>query len=415
MTTTAIQGGRPPIGVLDAHCRRLLSTRLTSLAGGALTIRDRDSAHTFGRGTIATEVVVREPRFYRRLALGGTLGAAESYIDGDWDCDDLVALIRMLARDHAHSSALDRGLARLTGLLARGAHVLFADNTLRGSERNIAAHYDLGNGLFERMLDSRMQYSSAIYESAADNLEDASRRKLDRIVVKLDLQPHDHLLEIGSGWGGLAIHAARASGCHVTTTTISREQYEYARAQVAAAGLASRVDVLCTDYRQLTGAYSKLVSIEMVEAVGANHLDGYFGALGRLLADDGLALLQAITIEDRRYEQALRSVDFIKKHIFPGSFIPCASVLIGSAARASDLVVVNLEDLGADYALTLEAWRRRFDANWGEIAALGYDERFRRAWQFYLCYCEGGFRERALSNVQLLFAKPGYRGRPWRA
>jgi cyclopropane-fatty-acyl-phospholipid synthase len=413
MTTNVFADTSPKAGWLDATCRRLLTTRLRGIVG-CLTIHDADGTVNLGAGVPPVAVVVRNQRFYRRTALGGTLGAGESYVDGDWDCDDLVGLVRLLVRNRAASDGLERGAARFAGWVARLAHVLLRDNDRRGSRRNIAAHYDLGNGLFERMLDSRMQYSSAMFE-ADDDLESASCRKLDRIVAKLELNRHDHLLEIGSGWGGLAIHAARASGCRVTTTTVSREQYEYARTRVTEAGLDDRIEVLCDDYRQLTGRYSKLVSVEMVEAVGANHLDEYFRAIDRLLHDDGLALLQAITIEDSRYQQALRSVDFIKQHVFPGSFIPCVSALLSSAARTSNMVTVNLEDLGADYAQTLEAWRHRFETRWSDIAALGYDERFRRLWRFYLCYCEGGFRERALSDVQILLAKPGYRGRPWRA
>ncbi len=413
MTTNVLRDASPNSGWLDASCRRLLAARLDRLVGGRLTIRDTDGMVCVGSGTSDIDVIVRNQRFYRRMVRGGTLGAGESYVDGDWDCDDLVGLVRLLVRNRAATDGLEGGAARVAGWAARLAHVVLRDNDRRGSRRNIAAHYDLGNGLFERMLDSRMQYSSAMFE-ANDDLECASRRKLDRIVAKLELKPDDHLLEIGSGWGGLAIHAARESGCRVTTTTVSREQYEYAHACVAEAGLADRIKVLCDDYRQLTGKYSKLVSVEMVEAVGANHLDEYFRAIDRLVDDDGLALLQAITIEDSRYSQALRSVDFIKQHVFPGSFIPCVSALLSCAARASNLVTVNLEDLGADYACTLEAWRHRFENQWSDIAPLGYDERFRRMWRFYLCYCEGGFRERALSDVQVLLAKPGYRGRPWR-
>ena len=413
MTTNVLAEISPKSGWLDATCRRLLASRLNELVGGGLTIRDAHGTVRLGNEAPGIGVVVRNQRFYRRIVCGGTLGAGECYVDGDWDCDDLVGLVRLLVRNRAATDGLEGGAARIAGWIARLAHVLLRDNDRRGSRRNIAAHYDLGNGLFERMLDSRMQYSSAMFEGS-DDLESASRRKLDRIIAKLELNPRDHLLEIGSGWGGLAIHAARESGCRVTTTTVSRQQYEYARARVAEAGLADRIDVLCDDYRQLTGRFSKLVSVEMVEAVGANHLDEYFRAIDRLLDDDGLALLQAITIEDSRYSQALHSVDFIKQHVFPGSFIPCVSALLASAARASDLVTVNLEDLGADYAQTLEAWRHRFESQWSDIAALGYDERFRRLWRFYLCYCEGGFRERALSDVQVLLAKPGYRGRPWR-
>ena len=414
MTTDVLDDASPDTTWLDASCRRLLVSRLDRLVGGRVTIHDPDGRVSLGSGAPPIDVRVRNQRFYRRIALGGTAGAGESYIDGDWDCDDLVGLVRLLVRNRSATDGLEGGAARAAGWAARITHVLLRDNSRRGSRRNIAAHYDLGNGLFERMLDARMQYSSAMFEADDDDLECASRRKLDRIVAKLGLNPHDHLLEIGSGWGGLAIHAARESGCRVTTTTVSREQYEYACVRVAEAGLGDRIEVLCDDYRQLTGQFSRIVSVEMVEAVGANHLDEYFRAIGRLLDDDGHALLQAITIEDSRYQQALDSVDFIKQHVFPGSFIPCVSALLASAARASDLVTVNLEDLGADYARTLEAWRHRFESQWSDIAMLGYDERFRRLWRFYLCYCEGGFRERALSDVQVLLAKPGYRGRPWR-
>ncbi len=413
MTTNVLGDLSPDSAWLDATCRRLLATRLDGIVGGSLKIHDADGSIRVGNAPPCIDVWVRDRRFYRRIVRGGTLGAGESYVDGDWDCDDLVGLVRLLVHNRAATDGLEGGAARVAGWIAQLAHVVLRDNDRRGSRRNIAAHYDLGNGLFERMLDSRMQYSSAMFE-ADDDLESASRRKLDRIIAKLELNPADHLLEIGSGWGGLAIHAARESGCRVTTTTVSREQYEYALARVAEAGLGDRIEVLCDDYRQLTGRFSKVASVEMVEAVGANHLDEYFGAIDRLLDDDGLALLQAITIEDSRYSQALGSVDFIKRHIFPGSFIPCVSVLLSSTARASNLVPVNLEDLGADYARTLEAWRHRFESQWSDIATLGYDERFRRMWRFYLCYCEGGFRERALSDVQVLFAKPGYRGRPWR-
>jgi cyclopropane-fatty-acyl-phospholipid synthase len=395
----------------DRLFRRALITRLTGLEG-ALVLDDGDARIALGDGPRPLHVSIKHPRFYRRTIALGSVGAAESYIDGDWDCDDLVGLVRLLLVNQSLTGRLEGGPARLAGLVARLAHRVLRDNSETGSRANIAAHYDLGNELFEAFLDSRMQYSAAWFEAGAD-LEAASLAKLDRVVAKLDLQPADHLLEIGTGWGGLAIHAARTSGCRVTTTTISQQQYAYASARVAEAGLADRVRVLCQDYRRLRGRYSKVVSIEMVEAVGANWLDRYFDTLAALLEDNGLALLQAITIDERRYRTALTSVDFIKRHIFPGSFIPAVSVLVGSAAR-SGLASVNLEDLGHDYALTLRAWRERFEAAYPRLEPLGYDARFRRLWRFYLAYCEGGFRERALSDVQLLFAKPGYRGRPHR-
>jgi cyclopropane-fatty-acyl-phospholipid synthase len=282
-------------------------------------------------------------------------------------------------------------------------------NTRGGSRRNIAEHYDLGNDLFELFLDSRMMYSSAIYARDDEDLEVASVRKLDRICHKLDLQPSDHLLEIGSGWGGFAIHAAGQYGCRVTTTTISAEQHALARQRVADAGLSDRVTVLLEDYRDLSGQYDKLVSIEMVEAVGHHFLDQYFAVLSQRLKPNGLALIQAITIEDHRYKQALKSVDFIKRHVFPGSFIPSVGALVGSAAQRTDMKLVHLEDIGPSYALTLREWHRRFLARLDEVRALGYPERFVRLWRWYLAYCEGGFLERTIGDVQLLFAKPGNR------
>ena len=412
MTVNAAALATSALSPADRAFRRALLTRLDALDGG-LVIEDADGRNVLGHAAAPVRIAVNHPRFYRRTIALGSVGAAESYVDGDWDCDDLVGLVRLLVVNRALTERLEGGLARIGAIAARLVHRLLRDNSESGSRTNIAAHYDLGNELFAAFLDSRMQYSSAWFEAGAD-LERASLAKLDRVVAKLNLTSGDHLLEIGGGWGGLAIHAARVSGCRVTTTTISQEQHRYAVAQVAEAGLGDRVHVLCEDYRRLGGRYSKIVSIEMVEAVGANWLDRYFQTIGRLLDDDGIALLQAITIDERHYQSALRSVDFIKRHVFPGSFIPAASVLIGSAAR-SGLATVNLEDLGFDYALTLQAWRERFEAAYPRLEALGYDERFRRLWRFYLAYCEGGFRERALSDVQILLAKPGYRGRPHRA
>jgi cyclopropane-fatty-acyl-phospholipid synthase len=288
-------------------------------------------------------------------------------------------------------------------------------NSERGSARNIAAHYDLSNAFFATFLDQSLMYSSAVFDRPQATLEQASEAKLARLCAKLELSPRDHLLEIGTGWGGLAIYAARTRGCRVTTTTISAEQYCEASRRVASEGLSARVTVLKKDYRQITGTFDKLVSVEMVEAVGNDYLDGYFRTCGQLLAPGGLFALQAITIRDQQFQRALTTVDFIKKHIFPGSFIPSVSRLVASAAENSDTVLVHLEDLGDDYATTLRAWRDRFEANRAEVERLGFDERFVRLWRFYLAYCEGGFRERAISDVQLTFAGHGYRGRPWRA
>jgi cyclopropane-fatty-acyl-phospholipid synthase len=290
----------------------------------------------------------------------------------------------------------------------RGWHAL-RRNTRDGSRRNIAAHYDLGNDFFSLFLSPDLMYSSAIWTDPADTLEIASERKLERICRKLDLQPTDRVIEIGTGWGGFALYAAQHYGCHVTTTTISREQHALASERVAAAGMNAHVDLLLEDYRDLGGQYDKLVSIEMVEAIGAPYLDVYFGKLGSLLKPDGLALVQAITIEDHRYAQALKSVDFIKRHVFPGSFIPSINALLGAKTRASDLALTHLEDFGHSYALTLKAWRERFMTKLAKVRAQGFDERFIRLWEFYLAYCEGGFRERSIGVAHLLMAKPDNR------
>ena len=408
----------PSWNALDRHLRDRLIVQMRALQGCRLTLRDAlgevvlGTPATRAEDTLHAGIDVRDPGFYRALAAQGSVGAGESYMDGLWRCDDLVSLIRILVRNRALSDAVDSGIARLGGIVLKGWHAL-RRNTRGGSRRNIAAHYDLGNPLFKLFLSGDLMYSSAIYAREDDTLEVASFRKLERICRKLELRPADHVIEIGSGWGGFALHAARRFGCRVTTTTISREQYDLARERVAAAGLGDRVEVLLEDYRDLEGRYDKLVSIEMVEAIGHQYLGSYFATAARLLKDDGMALVQAITIEDHRYRQALRSVDFIKRFIFPGSFIPALSALLGAAASASDLRAFNVEDIGPSYALTLRAWRERFLSRLPEVRALGYDERFIRMWEFYLAYCEGGFRERSIGDVQLLLVKPGCRRAPW--
>jgi cyclopropane-fatty-acyl-phospholipid synthase len=314
----------------------------------------------------------------------------------------------VLARNRHILDSMDGGAARLAnGLL--GIWHAFNRNSLQGSRRNIAAHYDLGNEFFAAWLDERMMYSSALFVDDEDTLEQAQLNKLDRICQKLQLGPEDHLLEIGTGWGGLATHAAEHYGCRVTTTTISVEQYEHARAAVSRAGLEDRVELLTRDYRTLEGRYDKVVSIEMIEAVGHQYLDTYLAKIESLLKRDGLALIQAITIEDYRYRQALKTVDFIKRYVFPGAFIPSVSAITRSMADATQLGLVELADFGASYARTLAVWRERFEARWPEIRTMGFDEIFRRRWLWYLAYCEGGFRERAISDVHLLMAGPGWR------
>ena len=397
---------------LERLLRQRLLDQMAQLKGCRIVLRDVlgrvELGIAEGKDTLHVQLQVTDPRFYRLVAANGSLGAGEAYIEDMWRCDDLVALIRIMVINRDLLDRMDGGLARLGGLLLKAWHA-FRRNTREGSRRNIAAHYDLGNTLFGLFLSDDLMYSSAIYARDDESLEVASHRKLDRICQKLQLRPDDHVLEIGSGWGGFAIHAAAHYGCRVTTTTISQEQHDLARQRVEQAGLGHRVEVLLQDYRDLQGSYDKLVSIEMIEAIGAAYMPTYFAAITRLLKPEGMALIQAITIEDHRYTQALKSVDYIKRYIFPGSFIPAVSPMLDAMRGASDLRLFHLEDIGPSYALTLKAWRERFLAKRADVLAAGYDERFVRMWEFYLAYCEGGFRERSIGDVQMLLTRPGCR------
>jgi cyclopropane-fatty-acyl-phospholipid synthase len=403
---TGVPGGlRCLTGTLT---RRLVWRRLESLRHGSLALEDGPERRTFGTsegGGLAVRATVRHPRFYRHLVLGGSLGAAESYIRGDWDCDDLVGLVRLFSRNGELASALENGLARIALVPARVSHWV-RRNTVAGGRRNILAHYDLGEDFFSLFLDETLAYSCAIFPSADSPLHDASVAKFDRVCQKLALGESDHLLEIGTGWGGFALHAARNYGCRVTTTTISRRQYEFASRRVEAAGLTDRVTVLDQDYRGLRGAYDKLVSIEMIEAVGHEYFDTFFRVCSGLLRPHGLMLLQAIVIPDERFEQYRRSVDFIQRYIFPGGCLPSVGAIRDSAGKSGDLRLCGLEEITPHYAETLARWRRRFTANLEQVRTLGFSEEFIRMWHYYLCYCEGGFRERAIGDVQVLLAKP---------
>ena len=413
----ALQTDAAPPGAYDRWLRKRLLERLEGLRHGALVIDDAIGTVRLGEasppaGSPVVHLAVNDLETYSRIATGGSVGAAEAYMDGQWHSDDLVGLVRLLVLNRELLDAMEGGMARLSGWLLKGVHA-FRRNTRAGARKNIAAHYDLGNELFQLFLCDNLMYSSAIFASFDDTLESASFRKLERIGRKLDLKPSDHLVEIGTGWGGMALHAAQRFGCRVTTTTISKEQHALATERVARAGLSDRVTVLLEDYRDLSGCYDKLVSIEMIEAIGHQYLDTYLAKCASLLSPQGLAMVQAITIEDHRYEQALHSVDFIKRHIFPGSFIPSLSAITGAMARSTDLRLVSQEDFGPSYALTLRHWRERFMARLPEVRALGYDERFVRMWEFYLAYCEGGFIERSIGVSQLLFARPGNRRDAW--
>ena len=410
MNSIVQTGTAPRFGALDRFLRQRMHQQLAGFGHGQLVIQDPLGTLQVGQADSGPSVTlqIHDPGFYRALATHGSVGAGQAYMDGLWQCSDLVALIQLLVRNRDLLDGMETGSARLGGLAMKALHAL-RRNTREGSRRNIAAHYDLGNEFFGLFLSPDLMYSSAYWEGADDTLEAASTRKLDLICRKLALGPDDHVLEIGTGWGGFALHAARHYGCRVTTTTISREQHDLAAARIAEAGLGGRITLLQSDYRDLRGQYDKLVSIEMIEAVGAEFQDSYFGQIGRLLKPDGLALVQAITIEDHRYAQALESVDFIKRHVFPGCFIPSISAMLASKTRSSDLALIALEDFGLSYARTLQAWRERFLAQLRAVRAQGFDERFIRLWEFYLAYCEGGFRERSIGVAHLVLAKPGWR------
>lgn len=411
----AIDGNPPRGGLLDALARRIILSRLQQLRAGRIVIEENGASQSFGQiGTqcpLSATIHVHDPRFYSDIAYGGSIGAGEAWMAGHWSTDDLTALVRIALRNQDFLSGLDGGIAALN-LPVRSLLHWLNRNTRRGSRRNISAHYDLGNDLFSLMLDETMMYSSAIYADESMDLHSAQLHRLDQICRKLELGPGDHLLEIGTGWGGLAIHAAREHGCRVTTTTISREQHALAVERVAAAGLSDRVTVLMQDYRDLDGQYDKLVSIEMIEAIGFNYYDAYFEQCGRLLKPEGMMLLQAITIADRNYEATRCSPGFIQKHIFPGGNLPSVTAMLDAATRKSDLRLYHLEDIGPHYARTLRDWRANVALHVDRIRALGYSETFLRMWDFYLCYCEGSFLERAIGNVQMLLVKPDNRRPP---
>ena len=399
---------------LQRRCRELLLSRLGKLAVGRLTLTDPAGTMEFD-SRVAPEIDVRISvhhfRAYTEIARRGSLGAAEAYLRGDWDTDDLTLALRLFVRNAPILSALDRWQSPVL----RPLHKLWMwrhRNSRAGSRRNIAAHYDLSNEFFALMLDPTMTYSSGIFPRPDSTLEQASVEKYDRICGRLQLSPCDHVLEIGTGWGGFALHAARQYGCRVTTTTISKEQYALARQRVGAAGLEDRIELLQLDYRELRGAYDKLVSIEMVEAVGERMLDTYFQQCCRLLKPSGMMLLQAILMPDERYDRYRHSVDFINRYVFPGGFLPSFSAIGQSLRRATDFRLIHLEDFAQHYARTLACWRENFSSRLEQVRQLGFDERFIRTWLYYLCYCEAGFAERQIGVSQIMLARPDCRFDP---
>ena len=396
----------------DRLARTLLMRSLQHLQVGQIRWIDPFGESLHGQITpefpMPISVRVHDPRFYRNLVVGSSIAAGETFMDGAWSCDDLTALMQITMRNPRVFEGMDGAWSLLARSLHRVQHWL-RGNTQANSRRNIAEHYDLGNAFYRLFLDETMMYSSGIFESPNASLEQASIEKLERVCQRLCLTPKDRLIEIGTGWGGMALHAAREFGCTVVTTTISERQRELAEQRIREARLAEKITVLSQDYRDLQGQYDKLVSIEMIESVGHEHLDSFFATCSRLLRPDGSMLLQAIVIGDQQYDRYRRSADFIQRYIFPGGCLPSVARLFDCVARKTDLRVIHLEDFAEDYALTLSHWRKRFLANLDAARELGYSEEFLRMWEYYLCYCEAGFRERNIGLVQIVLAKPGYR------
>jgi len=394
--------------------RGVVLDRLRTLKWGNITLLEEGLSEVYGgqspEPAPQVTITVHHRRLFKTLALGGSVGAAEAYMRGDWSCDDLPGLVRILVRNAAVMFNMEGGFARLTRPALWLYHWL-RRNTRRGSQANIHAHYDLGNDFYSLFLDETMTYSCGIFETATSTLAEASVAKYDRLCRGLDLAPGDHVVEIGCGWGGFAIHAATKYGCRITGTTISQQQHDWAVNKVEQLGLADRVKIVRQDYRDLDGTYDKLVSIEMIEAVGHQYLGRFLQNCARLLKPDGLMALQAITIADQYYAQHIRSVDFIKRYIFPGSCLVSVTALCQTATRETDLRAVHLEDISPHYAETLRRWREAFFERIDEVRTLGFDEAFIRMWEFYLSYCEGAFEEHYIGDIQMVFAKPLYRQR----
>ena len=398
----------------DRWAKRVVIKWLKMISAGHLTLQDGDTLYEFGEpaatANIVGHIVINHPIAYRDILFNGAVGAGEAYMRGAWQSVDLVCVIRVLCANMHIIENINKGWSSVSQYLASGIHRFWRKNSKANSRLNIAAHYDLGNDFFSLFLDPTMMYSSAIFPTVSSQqkltLDQAAVYKLEHICQRLQLQANDHLLEIGTGWGGMAIYAAQHYGCRVTTTTISKEQYTYTLAQVKKAKLEDKITVLLDDYRDMHGQFDKLVSIEMIEAVGYRYYQQYFDACSQLLKQDGLMLLQAITVPDQRYEMTKKSTDFIQRYIFPGGELPSLSIVAENVRRFTDMQIIGVEDITLDYAKTLEQWRARFFEKIDIVKQQGFDDIFIRMWDFYLSYCEGGFRERSISTVQVLMAKP---------
>ena len=397
---------------LDSLAKKILLKHLSLITLGEIILNDGEDSYHFGRKSeecdLSVSIDIQDSRFYADVCFGGSIGASEAYMHSYWTTNNLTSLIRVFSKNKEALDTIEGGLAYIAVPLQQILHWLNR-NTQQGSRKNIAAHYDIGNDLFKIMLDKTMMYSSAIFGDENMSLYDAQMNRLDVICKKLDLQASDQLLEIGTGWGALSIYAAKNYGCHVTTTTISGEQYNLTCERVEKEGLSDRITVLIKDYRHLSGKFDKLVSVEMIEAVGHQYYETYFNKCSELLKPTGMMLLQAITISDQQFEAAKTSVDFIKRYIFPGSCIPSVTAMQQAITNSSDLRLYDLKDIGPHYATTLNHWRKNINANMDEIKKLGYSDEFMKMWDFYLCYCEGGFIERVISDVHMLLVKPNNR------
>lgn len=399
--------------------QRLVLNRLSKIELGSLVIHDKEKSWRFGSAEASghnqpdQEAVINviNRKFYKRLIRAGSLGAAESYIQGEWDTPDLCKLLQVLGRNQRFLQSVDGWGSKLSKPVRLALNWL-KRNTRAGSRRNISRHYDLSNEFFSLMLDPSMTYSSAVFSKPSMSLDQAQTEKYDRLCRKLNLQADHRLIEIGTGWGGFAIHAAKHYGCHVTTTTISQQQYNFAAQRISELGLQDRITLLQQDYRDLKGQFDRLVSIEMIEAVGEKFLKNYFRQCSQLLKSDGIMGIQAITIPDHRYDAYRHSVDFIQRYIFPGGFLPSIRAIGESLAKCTDLRFVHSEDFGPHYALTLQMWRENFWRAIESVKHLGFDNRFIRTWEYYLCYCQAGFEERMIGVAQIVMTKPQARTEP---
>ncbi|MES2512841.1 MAG: cyclopropane-fatty-acyl-phospholipid synthase family protein [Bacteroidota bacterium] len=407
--STALSITKPRAGfyqkvVMDLLCKMPLGTmRITLPDGDTILIGN-------GEGNIKASIEIKNIRFFKRCMLYGDIGFGEAYVDGDWDTDNITNVMKwfLLNVDHAPTVSGSNASSTILNILKFINKIYHSKraNSLGGSRKNISEHYDLNNDFFALFLDPTMTYSSAYYKDAGMTLEQAQLAKYERLCQQLKLKPTDHVLEIGSGWGGNAIYMAKNYGCRVTTLTISEEQYKLAKERITKENLSDKITILIKDYRLMEGQFDKIVSIEMLEAVGAEYYKEYFKKCAELLKKDGVFALQTITCPDSRFESLKNGVDWIQKHIFPGSLLPSVSAINTAVNNTSDMTLVDLKDIGLDYAHTLNVWAKNFNDNLSEVKKVGFDDYFVRKWNYYLCYCEAAFAMRNINVMQMVYSRP---------